>query len=57
MKTTHAMYYKQDVYAEEAWNPGLHIIALTDGSVLYNSYHSSRFFEMDMIYCHFNQSY
>ena len=28
-----------DVYVEDEQNPSLHIIALTDGSVAYNSYH------------------
>ena len=33
-----------EVYTEEAWRPSLHIIALTDGSVAYSSYHSSSLF-------------
>ena len=33
------------VYAEEAWKPSLHVIALTGGPVAYSIYHSSSFFK------------
>ena len=40
----------EDVYAEEAWNPSLHIIALTEGPVVYNGYHSSSFFKQSLFF-------
>ena len=35
----------KNVYAEEARNPSLHIIALTGRSMVCSSYHSSSFFK------------
>ena len=37
-----------DVYAEDARNPSLLIIALTGGLMAYNSYHYSSFFKIDL---------
>ena len=37
-----------DVYAEDARNPSLLIIALTGGLTAYNSYHCSSFFKIDL---------
>ena len=37
-----------DVYAEDARNPSLLIIALTGGLMAYNSYHCSSFFKIDL---------